>query len=191
MKQILHPQRFPSTLRRKASLNLRRSHWLIFISLLLFPMSWSQGPLFATGGEDTSRMEQKISLIIQDYSERLGITQHVVVMIAPANSLLASVQYISGGSNEYQISFASGFLRTLNDRELNAAVAHELGHIWIFTHFPYLQTETLANQQALKLVSRNDLERVYRKVWKWNGEKGSVEKVLGSTDDIDTRRDAQ
>ena len=31
---------------------------------------------------------------------------------------------------------------------------HELGHVWIFTHHPYLQTEQLANRIAMRLVSR-------------------------------------
>jgi len=44
-------------------------------------------------------------------------------------------------------------------------VAHELGHVWIFTHHPYLHTEELANSIALRLVDRAALDAVYDKVW--------------------------
>ena len=69
-------------------------------------------------------------------------------------------------------------MRTLDHDDLTAAVAHEMGHIWIFTHFPYLQTESLANRLALKVVSRSDLQAIYAKIWRWKGEKGNLEKVL-------------
>jgi len=61
---------------------------------------------------------------------------------------------------------------------LSASIAHELGHVWIFTHHPYLQTELLANQIALKVVTREELERVYEKVWKDKG-KGDLKDFLG------------
>lgn len=48
---------------------------------------------------------------------------------------------------------------------------------------PILQTETLANQQALKLVSREDLEKVYEKVWEWNGDKGSLAQALACVEE--------
>ena len=70
------------------------------------------------------------------------------------------------------------FLITLDDSELSASIAHELGHIWIFTHHPYLQTELLANQIALKVVTRENLEKVYEKVWKDKG-KGDIKEFLG------------
>ena len=53
-------------------------------------------------------------------------------------------------------------------------IAHELGHVWIYTHHPYLQTEQLANQIALKVVSRESLDSVYGKVWPDAEAKGSL-----------------
>jgi len=50
-----------------------------------------------------------------------------------------------------------------------------LGHVWIFTHHPYLQTELLANQVALRVVSRENSERIYEKVWKDKGKRGLKE----------------
>jgi hypothetical protein len=78
----------------------------------------------------------------------------------------------------------------MNDGELDAAVAHEMGHIWIFTHFPYLQTESLANQQALKLVSRSELQKVYEKMWMWRGEThGDLSELLGPSVETEVRHD--
>jgi predicted Zn-dependent protease len=55
--------------------------------------------------------------------------------------------------------------RCPGDREeLEAAIAHELGHAWVFTHHAYLQTEELANQIAMRMVTRAGPERVYGKV---------------------------
>jgi hypothetical protein len=133
-------------------------------------------------------MEQEINLIVEDFSARLGITSRVTVALVPTNSRLASVANLAADTGAFEISFEMGFLRTLDDRELRAAVAHELGHVWIFTHFPYLQTESLANQQALKLVSRSDLGRVYEKVWQWSGKKGNLENVLGPVEDGNATR---
>jgi hypothetical protein len=53
-----------------------------------------------------------------------------------------------------------------------------MGHVWIFTHHPYLQTEQLANRIAMRLVSRENLQQVYEKVWK-NGAKGDLGRFLG------------
>jgi hypothetical protein len=58
-------------------------------------------------------------------------------------------------------------------------VAHELGHVWIFTHHPYLQTERLADTVAMRVVSRKSLDRVYAKVWERGGAKGSLAQFLG------------
>jgi hypothetical protein len=126
--------------------------------------------------------ERKIDVMVRGFSRRLGITQRVIVSIVPANSRLASVECIRGATRDFLILFEARFLRTLDDRELGAALAHELGHVWIFTHFPYLQTEELANQQALKLVSSQDLSRIYEKVRRWNEIKSDAAAPLDAGD---------
>jgi predicted Zn-dependent protease len=70
-------------------------------------------------------------------------------------------------------------LDVLTDDEVRAAIAHELGHVWVFTHHPFLQTEELANRIAMRAVSRETLERVYDKVWKRIGTKGDVALFFG------------
>ena len=54
--------------------------------------------------------------------------------------------------------------------------------MWIFTHFPFLQTERGANDVALRVVSRDALERVYAKVWARGGAKGDLVRFLGAPD---------
>ncbi len=127
--------------------------------------------------ENDTTVEQKIAGIVQIFAAKLGIAEHVTVSIVSGNFRLASVERASLDS--FQMSFEEEFVRGLDDKALQAAVAHELGHVWIFTHFPYLQTEVLANEQAMKLVPRADLENIYRKVWAAKGEKGDFSKVLG------------
>ncbi len=169
---------FQSRLRCRSLGNRRRSRACFSISLLL--LSIFQLRLRAEGCEGIGAKEQQIELIIKEFSRRLGITQKIIVSIVSGDKRLASVRPASENLNEFEISFDPAFVQTLDDLELTAAVAHELGHIWIYTHFPYLQTEALANQQALKLVSRNDLDKVYEKVWRWNARKQNPVKVFGS-----------
>jgi hypothetical protein len=109
-----------------------------------------------------------IDLMIQEFSSRLGVREDVIFSFDSGNARLISVQRVPTEAELFHLSLDEDFLRTLDERELRAAIAHELGHIWIFTHFPYLHTESLANQYALKLVSREDLSRVYEKarIWK-------------------------
>ena len=83
---------------------------------------------------------------------------------------------VEGG---FRLSFENSFLNELTQGELMAVVAHELGHVWIFTHHPYLQTEQLANTIAMRVVSRESLEKVYEKVWERDGSKGDLVQFLG------------
>ena len=70
-----------------------------------------------------------------------------------------SVEPVEPAERSTERAFAlyveAAFAATLDDAELAAAVAHELGHVWIFTHHPFLQTEQLANEVAMRLVSRD------------------------------------
>ena len=162
-------------LNRRPSPAKRHSLRFLWIGLLVLLPSF--GTDLAHSADAGTRVEE-IKQIVQSFAGQLGITQPVTVSVVPTNSRLASAERIPKGEEAFQISFEEAFLRTLDHEDLTAAVAHELGHIWIFTHFPFLQTEPLANRQALKLVSRNNLQAVYEKIWKWKGEKGNLERVL-------------
>ncbi len=156
----------------------RRCLW---ITLLLLPVSMTR--LAASPEPSKSDLKRQIYAIVRDFCARLGINQSVEVSIVARNPRLISVAFAPGHTDRFKISCEEEFLRTLDSAELRAAVAHEIGHMWIFTHFPYLQTEALANRQAQKLVPRGDLAKVYSKVWAHNGERGNLEEVLGPEED--------
>ena len=117
--------------------------------------------------------------LIDQLRVQLSIASPVTAAMVPHNPLLVSVEAAPGDKATFQLAFEDGFLDTLDDDELRAVVAHELGHVWIFTHHPYLQTERLANDVAMRIVSRATLERVYGKVWARGGLKGDLSKFLG------------
>jgi hypothetical protein len=117
--------------------------------------------------------------VVDILRERLAITVPVVVAFVRSNNLVVSVEHLPGQDNVFSLSMESGFVERLSPDELDAMIAHELGHVWIYTHHPYLQTEELANEVALRVVSRGSLERLYEKVWLQTGRKGSLSYLPG------------
>jgi hypothetical protein len=89
-----------------------------------------------------------------------------------------SVETLSGRSGPFVITADEAFARSLTDEEMQAALAHELGHVWIFTHHPYQQTERLANDVALRVISADVLVPVYEKVWKRTGARGNLAEYI-------------
>jgi hypothetical protein len=118
-----------------------------------------------------------IQEVVDDFKGRLDITDGVQVSIVPKNALMVSVQ--GDDANGFVLSLEQDFMDELSEAELRAAIAHELGHVWIFTHHPYLQTEKLANQIAMRLVTRDNLVTVYEKVWKRQGTAGDLAHFVG------------
>jgi hypothetical protein len=142
---------------------------------------WVGALLFSIGaGPRDAPSEQAVRLqnLIDDLKGRLSIAAPVTATIVDANPWLVSVEPAKG-DGAYTLAFEAGFAQALDDDELTAVIAHELGHVWIFTHHPYLQTERLANEVAMRVVSRETLEKVYGKVWERAGEKGDLAKFLG------------
>lgn len=117
--------------------------------------------------------------LVNEVKTQLGITAVVSAEIVPANTLLVSVQRVDANAGTFRMTFEEQFLASVDQDELKAIVAHELGHVWIFTHHPYLQTEHLANTVAMRAVPRATLERVYSKVWERQGIKGDLARFLG------------
>jgi hypothetical protein len=116
--------------------------------------------------------------LVNSLKAQLGIDAIVSATIVPTNPLLVSVQPVDGGPATFQMAFEERFLTGLDEDHLKAIVAHELGHVWIFTHHPYLQTERLANSVAMRAVPRESLERVYGKVWERDGTKGDLARLI-------------
>lgn len=117
--------------------------------------------------------------LVDGLKTQLGINAVVSAAIVTSNSLLVSVQPVDGTPGTFRIEFEERFLPSLDRDELKAVIAHELGHVWIYTNHPYLQTERLANTVAMRAVPRTSLERVYGKVWEHQGTKGDLARFLG------------
>lgn len=132
----------------------------------------------APGAEPVARVE-RIQVIVDRLRDQLGIPDAVNVVVLPQVALVVSVEAPADRDQPFQLAMEDRFLARLNEAELDAAVAHELGHVWLFTHHPYLQTEQLANQIAMRVVSRESLARVYQKLWEHGATRGDLEAFLG------------
>jgi hypothetical protein len=105
--------------------------------------------------------------------------ERIQVSIAEQNPRLVSVERVPGDRGAFALSFDQQFLSSLDEDELAPSIAHELGHVWIFNHHPYLQTEALANEIAMRVVSRDSLKKIYTKMWAHLGTSGNLDEFLG------------
>ncbi|MGH2542362.1 MAG: M48 family metalloprotease [Ardenticatenaceae bacterium] len=121
----------------------------------------------------------RIQHLIDQLRSTLSLKAAVTSVIVEENPMVVSVEPVRGRPGAFVLSFEKGFTEALSDDELTAVIAHELGHVWIFTHHPYLQTERLANDVAMRVVKRESLQRVYAKLWERAGAKGDLAQFLG------------
>ena len=128
----------------------------------------------ATPNRPLLERERELQVVADGLRGALDIPHPVTVSLVEANSLVVSVERLTGQDAGFSLSIEAGFLESLTEAELSAVVAHELGHVWIFTHHPFLQTEELANEIAMRAVSRESLESVYTKLWERTGNRGSL-----------------
>ncbi len=112
-----------------------------------------------------SDQQARIQRVVDGLRVKLSITQPVIVTMVQTNPSLFSVAPPADRAGTFLLAVEEDFAQELSDAEVEAAVAHELGHVWIFTHFPYLQTEELANEIAARVVSPERLRPLYAKVW--------------------------
>lgn len=129
--------------------------------------------------ETPTRSLMALQRLVDELKLGLAIPHPVAVSVVGSNRLAMSVAAPAVQDGPFQLSVDAGFLENLSDDELSAAFAHELGHVWVSTHHPYLQTERLANEIAMRVVSRASLERLYAKVWAHGGAKGDLLAFLG------------
>jgi hypothetical protein len=130
--------------------------------------------------EQPSLQQSRVQATVDALRVRLHIAEAVRVSMVDSNRLLLSVEPVEESNPRvFSLRVEDAFAAVLTDDELEAAVAHELGHVWIFTHHPFLQTEQLANEIAMRLVSRDALALLYDKVWKRGGAKGDLNRFLG------------
>src|SRR4051812_34458325 len=92
--------------------------------------------LARAGNAHASDQQERIQRVVDDLKARLSITQVVDVTMVDHNPKLFSVVPVERSRVTFLLSADEDFSRGLSDVELRAAVAHELGHVWIFTHFP-------------------------------------------------------
>ena len=117
--------------------------------------------------------------LTDDLRTRLHIAEQVQVTLVDHHALVMSVETLAGRSGPFVITVDRGFISELSKEETEAALAHELGHVWIYTHHPYLQTERLANDVAMRVINRSAFEPVYKKVWQRTGIAGNLIEFLG------------
>jgi len=120
--------------------------------------------------------------ITDNLRHRMEIQERVVVTVVDHNPLVMSVETLGGRSGPFVITADRDFIGSLNADELSAALAHELGHVWIYTHHPYLQTERLANDIALRVTSPDVMPPLYEKVWRRLGIKGNLADYISLQD---------
>ncbi len=133
--------------------------------------------------QDVAASERWTSTSLQNLVDKfrtlLAIDRAVSASIVPSNPKVASMTPPGASGQPFELAIERGFLEGLSEDELSAVIAHELGHVWVSTHHPYLQTEELANSIAMRVVSRDSLERVYTKVWARDGSHEDPVKFLG------------
>ena len=118
--------------------------------------------------------------IVDHLRAKLGITSEVDLILVKYHPLVFSVEPEDPRKQRFRLTMEAGFLLILDDEELLGAMAHEMGHVWIFTHHPYLQTETLANMIGQRVAPRRSFEKVYTKLWAYEHTSGvAMDELLG------------
>jgi hypothetical protein len=126
--------------------------------------------------------------LVGQLSAALSLHSPVQIAVVIQHPLVFSVEPVDANKKEFRLSMELGFLRMLDDDELRAALAHELGHVWIFTHHPYLQTERVANSIGERAVKRVYFEKLYSKLWTYERRPGvPIEQLLGPDPDANRR----
>jgi hypothetical protein len=120
-----------------------------------------------------------IQTMTDDLKTRLEIKERVQVTIVDHNPLVMSVETLGGRGGPFVITVDRDFINDLGRGEIEAALAHELGHVWIYTHHPYVQTERMANEVAMRVINRAAFEPVYEKVWRRTGIRGNLVEFIG------------
>jgi hypothetical protein len=154
----------------------RKTFLIIAALLLLLP---SAGSSVANERAADDLHTAQAQHIVDALRAQLGISAGVSVVIVDRDPRVVSVRARRDGSGGFALSVERSFAEKVTALQLRAALAHELGHVWIATHHPYLQTEQLANRVAMRVVSRESLVDVYRALWGAEALHGSLETFLG------------
>lgn len=149
--------------------------WLLPLRLEYFPEASAEWISRDSGSAEIAVLQD----VTDDLRVRLQISERVEIEIVEHNPLVMSVETLAGRTGPFVITVDRDFIHQLNHDETEAAIAHELGHVWIYTHAPYVQTERFANDVAMRVISRSAFEPVYEKVWARTGIRGNLIEFLG------------
>ena len=157
------------------------------VVLMLWLLPLRLHPVSVGGSASIGPVEGKSEIavlqeITDDLRTRLEIPERVQVTLVDHNPLVMSVETLGGRVGPFVITVDREFVGELGHDEIEAALAHELGHVWIYTHHPYLQTERMANDIAMRVISRSAFEPVYEKVWRRTGIRGNLAEFIGPGD---------
>jgi hypothetical protein len=149
--------------------------WLL--PLRLDPVSVAGVALI--GAADEKSELAALQEITDNLRTRLEINPIVQVTLVDHNPLVMSVETLGGRIGPFVITVDRDFISELGHDAIEASIAHELGHVWIYTHHPYIQTERLANEVAMRVIRRSAFEPVYEKVWRRTGIRGNLAEFIG------------
>ena len=126
----------------------------------------------------------KAQEIVNQLRSTMSVDNDVAVVVVSYHPLVFSVEPMDKAKTHFLLSMELGFLQTLDDDELRAALAHEMGHVTVYTHHPFLQTERLANDIGQNVAKREAFESMYKKLWMYEGTTGvPFEQLLGPSRD--------
>lgn len=158
------------------------NHLGVVLLFALLPLRLEVVPAGSDGWNARGNERSEVVVLQEltdDLRTRLQIEPHVHVTLVDHNPLVMSVETLAGRTGPFVITVDREFIHELNKDEAEAAIAHELGHVWIYTHHPYLQTERMANDIAMRVINRAAFEPVYKKVWQRTGIAGNLIEFLG------------
>jgi hypothetical protein len=145
----------------------------VFIFLLAIPVA-RESPTAVTL---KARLAHEI---VDQLRAALPISNEIQIAVVMYHPLVFSVEPMDKEKGRFLLSMELGFVMRLDNDELRAALAHELGHVWIYTHHPFLQTERMANVIGQRVVDRRAFEKVYSKLWAYEGTSGvPIDDLLG------------
>jgi len=146
------------------------------VSIMLF----AAVPIAMDPPNAADEQARRAQALLDELKESMGLPYDIRIAIVVNHPLVFSVEPVNQSRSHYVLSMELAFLQSLDDEELRAALAHELGHVWIFTHHPYLQTERLANIIGQRAVERSNFKRVYTKLWAYEHSSGvPMDQLLG------------
>src|SRR5262245_17472728 len=146
---------------------------IVFVFLLATPTQ--ESPIAFT------LRAQRAEELIDGLRAALPIPSEVKIAVRIYHPLVFSVEPVDKSKDRFLLSMELGFLLMLDDDELHAALAHELGHVWLYTHHPFLQTERMANVIGQRVADRVSFEKMYTRLWEYEGAKGvPIDDLLGA-----------